>query len=208
MNYDQLKLDLPRCFDMMTGSWCGFDLEQDKITKFVYYCHTLDECLAKIKKFNADENYALHKWYNFMTSEVVKDVFCRFGAVAEEDKYNKNAHFYINNVPFVVKLVSYPNSLIKDRPYDLKSRSGRNDMIKWFYSNRQSTDDKPINCIFVMFDGKDKRESLGMKSDFALIENKVELFMNYVKTHDVNEITLDNENKEIKLHSELLLIIK
>jgi hypothetical protein len=59
-----------------------------------------------------------------------------------------------------------------------------------------------------MFDGKDKRESLGMKSDFALIENKIELFMNYVKTHDVNEITLDNKNKEIKLHSELLLIIK
>ena len=98
MDFDILQHDLKRCLTMMTGSWCASNQEQEEKTRFVYQCDKLSKCLAKIDMFNVDKNYALYRWYNYMTSKTVKEIFRKFGTQLEADKSNPDIDVYINGI--------------------------------------------------------------------------------------------------------------
>jgi len=201
-----LEEDLKKCLSMINLDWKMQDNYQDKKTNFIYSCKTLDECLTKINEFSADKEYALHRWYNYMTSIAAEYIFCDYGAIHEKDVYNHDVDIYINKVPFDVKLTIYPNQL-NTRPYDLKTRLGKNQMIRWYYANQsQQSRKQMLNRIYIVCDDDLPIERLKMKSDFQLLKTKIKLFMEHSIKNGLNQITIEGNGTTFNLYSDLIYI--
>ena len=206
MKINELENDLKRCRSLISSEWRIQNNLADKSTNFIYKTETLDECLEKIRFFNVDKDYALHRWYNYMTSVAVEYLFCDYGAIHEPDLYNHDVDIYINDIPFDVKLTIYPAKL-SNRPYNLQTRDGKNSMIRWYYANQSQQSRKQLlNRLYVVCDGIDSEECLTMKCDFELLRKKISSFMNYIKEHGINKITITDNGNEYELFSEIIYI--
>lgn len=206
MNKQLLENDLKRCLQLISASWKIQNNKADMNTNFIYKTYTLDECLQKIKEYGVDKNYALHRWYNYMTSIVAEDLFCEFGAKHERDIYNHDVDVYINDVPFDIKLTIYPAKL-SNKPYDLNTREGKDKMIKWYYEHQSQQNRKQlINRLYIVCDGDNSQESLAMKSNFALLRKEIGIFMKSLKNKGFNKIIITEEGKDYELFSDIIYI--
>lgn len=202
----QLENDLKETLSLISPDWKMQNNSLDAETKFIYNMNSLQECLDEIEKPRVDRDYALHRWYNYMTSIYCEEIFCDYGAVHEADKYNHDVDIYIGGVPFDVKLTVYPAKL-SSRPYDLKKRRGRNELIRWYYENQSQEDRKQmLNRLYVVCDAASAQENMAMKSNFDLMRQKISAYMNYIKEHSLNEITITDAGKEYHLKSEIILL--
>ena len=202
----QLEQDLKKCLSLINADWKMQNNYMDKRSNFIYKCETLEECLKQIQIAGVDKEYALHRWYNYMTSVACEYLFCEFGAVHDEDIYNHDVDIYINGIPFDVKLTIYPAKL-SHRPYDLKTRTGKNEMIKWYYANQsQQARKQMLNRLYVVCDGKDAYECLIMKSDFTILREKISAFMNYCVNNGVNSIEIIDGTNKYSLKSDIIYI--
>jgi hypothetical protein len=203
---DSLEHDLERVVEMLSGAWITQNNEMDKKTNFIYQMGSLDACLKEIERTGTDQNYALHRWYNAKTSIACEYIFCEFGAVHDRDPYNHDTDIYINKVPFDVKLTVYPQKL-KDRRFDLHTRAGKDEMIRWFYENQSQGNRKQLlNRLYVVCDGKSNRENLRMKSNFPLMRERIGEFMKDASVHGVQNITMDIDGKHLVLKSDIILL--
>ena len=202
----QLEQDLKKCLSLINADWKMQNNYMDRRSNFIYKCNTLEECLKQIQITGVDKEYALHRWYNYMTSIACEYLFCEFGATHDEDIYNHDVDIYINGIPFDVKLTIYPAKL-SHRPYDLKTRSGKNDMIKWYYANQsQQARKQMLNRLYVVCDGKDAYECLIMKSDFSILRQKISAFMSYSIKNGVNKINIIDNGITYSLQSDIIYI--
>lgn len=206
MSKKNLEDDLKRCRTMISADWKMQNNWADRNTNFIYNAQTLEECLEKIASLGADKDYALHRWYNYMTSIAVENLFCEFGAIHEKDLYNHDVDIYIDDIPFDVKLTVYPAKLY-DRPYNLSTRTGKNEMIKWYYANQSQQSRKQLlNRLYVVCDDKNNEERLTMKSDFDLLRSKIKSFMTYIREHGLNKVTINDNGKDYELYSDIIYI--
>ena len=202
----QLENDLVSCLSMINPDWKMQNNFLDRQTNFIYQCDTLDECLNQINERNVDREYALHRWYNYMTSIACEYIFCDYGAVHEDDLYNHDVDIYIDGVPFDVKLTVYPAKL-SNRPYNLKTRQGKNQMIQWYYANQsQQARKQLLNRIYVVCDASSQAECLEMKSDFSLLRKKIQAFMNVSLQQGVNTIQIVDNGNIYNLQSDIVYI--
>lgn len=201
-----LEADLKKCLSMIKADWKMQNNYLDSNTNFIYKCETLEECLNQIQKFGVDKEYALHRWYNYMTSVASEYIFCDYGAVHEKDVYNHDVDIYINNIPFDVKLTIYPAKLF-DRPYDLNTRKGKNQMIQWYYSNQSQQSRKQLlNRIYIVCDNDDPYDCLKMKSDFDILREKIKEFMEYSLKNGLNQLSIEDGDKKYILYSDIIYI--
>ena len=84
----QLEKDLKDTMDIISANWKMQNNYYDKESNFIYKVGSLDECLIEIERTGINKEYALHRWYNYMTSIQCEYIFCEYGAVHEKDKYN------------------------------------------------------------------------------------------------------------------------
>lgn len=145
----QLEEDLKKTMEIISASWNMQNNSYDRASNFIYQMKSLNECLSEIERRNVNREYALHRWYNYMTSIQCEYIFCEYGAVHDTNKYNHDVDIYIDDIPFDVKLTVYPAKL-SSRPYDLTTREGKNEMIRWYYANQvaaeQKADAEPLIC--------------------------------------------------------------
>lgn len=201
-----LEQDLKECLSMINADWKMQNNYLDKRSNFIYNSPTLEECLNEIRRTGVDEQYALHRWYNYMTSIACEYIFCDYGAVHDEDVYNHDVDIYIDNIPYDVKVTIYPAKL-NNRPYDLKTRSGKDQMIKWYYANQsQQARKQMLNRLYVVCDGRNAYECLVMKSDFAILREKISAFMEYCLQNGVNQIFITDNGVTYSLKSDIIYI--
>ena len=190
---NRMEQDLKKALTMLSASWNMQTDRDDKATNFIYRMNTLDECLQEIRRRGVDQAYALHRWYNYMTSVRCEYIFCEYGAVHDRDIYNHDVDIYINRVPFDVKLTVYPSKL-SGRPYDLSTRAGKNDMIQWYYVNQSQQGRKQsLNRLYVVCDAGTPEKNLAMKSDFDKMRERIAAYMQGVKTQGLNEVKVENK---------------
>lgn len=202
----QLELDLLKCLKLINPDWKIQSNNLDKDTNFIYKCKTLEDCLSEIEARKVDKEYALHRWYNYMTSIACEYIFCDYGAIHEKDIYNHSVDIYINNIPFDVKVTVYPAKL-SDKPYNLKTRTGKNEMIKWFYANQsQQARKQMLNRIYVVCDAVSQSERLKLKSNFYLLRKKIKAFMECAIKQGVNSIKIVDSGKQYNLQSDIVYI--
>jgi len=200
----KLEQDLRRTVNIISADWNMQNNYYDKSTNFIYKMKTLDDCLIEIEKHKVDKNYALHRWYNYMTSIQCEYIFCEFGAVHEKDPYNHDVDIYIDSIPFDVKLTLYPAKL-SHRPYDLSSRDGKDSMIRWYYANQSQQNRKQLlNRLYVVCDASDPKDNMAMKSDFELMRKRIGEYMNYVKNNGLRDIIISDSGKEYRLKSDII----
>ena len=203
MNH-QLEKDLKETMDIISSNWKMQTNSLDKRTNFIYRINSLEECLLEIERTGVERDYALHRWYNYKTSVYCEYIFCDYGAVHEKDKLNHDVDIYIDGVPFDVKLTLYPAKL-SSRPYDLRTRSGKNDMIRWYYANQsQESRKQMLNRLYVVCDAPTPYENMVMKSNFDLMRQRISAYMEYVKSEGFNELIIKDGGSSYKLKSDII----
>ena len=201
-----IEKDLRDCLGLISADWKMQNNYSDFRTNFVYKCKSLDECLKNIEANKVSKEYALHRWYNFMTSVTCEYLFCEFGAIHETDPKNHDVDVFINKIPFDVKLTIYPAKL-STRPYDLATREGKNQMIKWYYENQSQQSRKQlINRLYVVCDGKTPYECLKMKSDFELLRKRISDFMALSLKNGLNKIDIYDNGRKYSVYSDIVYI--
>lgn len=212
MNGDEksLQIDLRKTADILPDNWVIQNNTYDKRTNFIYNVDTLDDCLIEIERTGADKEYALHRWYNYMTSIKCENIFCDYGAVHEQDKYNHDVDIYIDGVPFDVKVTVYPNAL-SNRPYDLDTRQGKDDMIQWFYDNQShQSRQQYLNRLYVVCDAPSVKEKNIMKCNFQLMRERISAYMQLVPKNGLHNMTILNWDRSsglsYQLYTDLILL--
>lgn len=201
-----LEADLKKCLSLINSEWQTQNNYMDKKTNFIYKCNSLDDCINEIQKTGVDKEYALHRWYNYMTSVACEYLFCDYGATHDNNTYNHDTDIYINEIPFDVKLTIYPAKL-NNRPYNLNTRKGKNQMIEWYYANQSQQSRKQLlNRIYVVCDGNTPYECLKMKSDFKLLRAKISAFMKYSLVNGINQIEIIDNSTKYTLMSDIVYI--
>lgn len=200
----KLEEDLRKTMDIISASWNMQNNSYDRTSNFIYRMESLDDCLIEIERTNVNKEYALHRWYNYMTSVQCEYIFCEYGAVHEKDKYNHDVDIYIEGVPFDVKLTVYPAKL-SSRPYDLTTRQGKDDMIRWYYANQSQQGRKQmLNRLYVVCDALSPYENMVMKSNFDLMRQRISDYMQYIKTYGLNSITITDCGRNYILKSDII----
>jgi len=204
------KSELEKGLDYIkTHDWKKQNTKDDKLTDFIYTAQTFDEVLQKAKENNATEAYAVHRWYNFITSKNAEKIFCEYGAVKEEDEKNHNTDFWIKGTNFDLKMSVYPKALTKAGVnLDLTRRSGKNELAKWLCENASMQRRYHIgNRIFIVCDGKDDFDNYRLKNDTEQIRQKVKRFMEYVDDKGFNQITYRDKNNQTRtILTEVIMI--
>ncbi len=77
---NDIEADLRECLTYISADWKMQTNFRDKETRFIYDAESLADCLEKIEKYKVDKSYALHRWYNYMTSVRCEQIFCEYGA--------------------------------------------------------------------------------------------------------------------------------
>lgn len=202
----QLELDLKRTMEMISADWEMQNNKTDKRTNFIYKTTSLDECLHHIQIQKVDRDYTLHRWYNYMTSVYCEEIFCDYGAVHERNKYNHDVDIYIDSISFDVKLTVYPAKL-SNRPFDLTTRDGKNSMIKWYYENQSQENRKQLlNRLYVVCDADTSQDRMNLKSDFNLMRQKIQSFMQWIKIQGINEVAIKDNGIIYNLKSDIIYL--
>lgn len=214
--FEPISREVERAVPFLGEHWKMQDNKSDKLTnKIVYNAQTfreVEECYQKhpLGSFN----YLAHRWYNKTTSTMTEDIFCSYSiARKEENIKHKTIDFYLMNVPFDLKLTSFPKKFGKQRSDYSSDRSYRNDLIRWLYDNQSKGNrNHEKNRIFVVCkheQGLNSKNNLLLKKDFDQINSKVKTFLDYSNKRyqkgeePFNKVTL-NSGKTV--YSEIIFI--
>lgn len=202
----RLENDLKRTMEIISANWEMQNNHSDKATNFIYNMNSLEECLVEIERTGVNKEYALHRWYNYMTSIQCEYIFCEYGAIHDPDKYNHDVDIYINGIGFDVKLTVYPARL-SHKPYDLSTREGKDALIEWYYVNQsQESRRQMLNRLYVVCDGRDSYENMVMKSNFKLMRERISAYMEQIQREGINEITIQDGENEHQLKSDIIYL--
>lgn len=208
---ERTRDDLRRALSMMGGTWAMQDDAQDRLTRFVYRVDTLDELLGECARSGADANYALHRWYNFVTSRAAEAAFCAWGARPEPNARNHDIDIWVpdprgGEVPYDVKLTVYPRRL-SGRPHDISTRRGKDVMMRWLYANQSQQGRKELtNRIYVMVDEVDPARAYAGKSDTAAISAAARAFMSWTAEHGHHPLEIEDGGAAHVPYAELVRI--
>ena len=203
---DPIESDLRRALSMMDDTWPMQNDRQDGLTRFVYRVHDLDELLSECERTGADLNYALHRWYNFVTSTAAEAAFCEAGAIPERNKRNHDIDIWLDGIPYDVKLTVYPKRL-STRPYDISTRAGKDQMMRWLYSHQSWQGRKELtNRLYVMVDETNPRRAYAKKADVDAMRRGARLFVDWTRGHGHHTLEIRDGGKVYRPYADLVRI--
>lgn len=211
-----ISQEIEQAVPYLENHWKMQDNQNDRLTDSVVYnaqtFNEVEKCYERNPK--GEFTYLAHRWYNKRTSSVTEDIFCSYNiARKEEDIKHKTIDFYIMDVPFDLKLTSFPKRFGKQRSNYSSDRTYRNDLIRWLYENqskgRRNHDKNRIFVVCKHDNGLNSRNNLLLKKDFEQIDKKVKSFLDYSYTKlergedPFNKVTLNNGTT---VYSEVIFI--
>lgn len=183
-----IREEIKKALLYLDKNWPKQNNKLDASTKFIYTCKTLEELRSNSIQIGIDFNYALHRWYNFNCAKIHEDFFIQNGAVKEKDFYHKTIDFYLFNTPFDLKTTYFPKAIRAVKEYDLNSRKGKNNLIRWLYENQSQQGRFHLeNRLFIVC------TDLASKSNFEKIETNVKNFILFSKENGLNKIHLNHK---------------
>ena len=201
-----IENELKKALDIIDENWSMQNNVNDYKSNFIYNTLTLNEVIKKAQENEIDVKYAVHRWYNFHTSITCEKIFTEYGAIKEQNIKHKKIDIYLKDTPFDVKLTVYPKKL-SEHPYDLNTREGKSEMIKWMYANQSQEGRKHLaNRLFIVCDGNSSYDNLCLKSDFAQIRDKIKKYVDYTNKNGFNEIIIEDQGETYKVCSDIIYI--
>lgn len=132
--------------------------EWDVYSDFIYTTYSLDQLRREIRRaaealvlpLQPFASYAVRRWYNFHTHQVVLEMFCAHPRVLrEEDPRHPWVDFYVDGIPFDLKLTEFPRRY----PGSVdQARAEPRSLVNWLYAHQSAERRYHLaNRIFVVF---------------------------------------------------------
>lgn len=179
----------------------------DSYTRYIYNTKTYDMLVKKTKmvceiypqlEYDKVFRYALNRRFNHIISLFAEDVFAEHSIVEEEpDIYNKEIDFYINSIPFDLKMSVFPKGFGKDISYALEHKE---ELIEWMY--KHCSKEKRLhngNKIFIVCYSSNWDHNQ-VKGNLQLVKDAID---NYIANYDEWDLTIQDNSL-----SDIIFIIK
>lgn len=205
-----LQIELQKAFPyLQSRGWIRQNNSCDYKSNFIYNTYTFNELVEHAQANDVDFSYICHRWYNFHTSIECENIFINNGCIKESDTKNKEIDLYINDIPYDIKLSVYPAKYISNE--SIESRTGKNDLIRWLYLNQSQQGRKHLaNRLFIICKANtpvnNPVENLMLKCRFDLIEPKIEQFLRYYQTRELNSLTIQDNEAYYQVFSDVIYI--
>lgn len=183
-----LEEAVKECEPFLGSKWEKQNDENDNATNFIYWCKNIIQVLDLAMSNEIDTIYAVHRWYNFVTSKMAEELFEQFGAKPENNPKHHEIDFYLKDIGFDLKVTVLPqNSPLNN----IKTRKEKNEMIKWLYNNQSQEGRKHLsNKIFILCDAEDKKTAMLLKSNIDKLTEGIDKFINYYSDKPFNQIEI------------------
>ena len=114
---DELVMQLNRVKDFDWGGSFGNSLEKHIVNNYVKKITDFDVLNEKIESelFYSLRGYAVNSWYNHWSSILIEDIFKSSPHVLPTVGLIKKIDFFINGVPFDLKVTYFPEELMKEK---------------------------------------------------------------------------------------------
>lgn len=178
----------------------------DKQTNFIYNIKTFEELLGEIKrKFGNQKapgniaNYAINRWYNFVSAAAVENIFCSLpNVIPAKDSKDRLVDFSINGITFDHKTSVYPKNFTLGIN---EARKKPEVLIKWLYKNQSQQQRKHLkNRLFIVLHNNNG-EHWKLKAEVKWLQKLIE---DYVKIFDKNSLKQFEFEKEVKTYSDII----
>lgn len=128
-NQDYLIDQLNRLQSFDWGGSFGNSLEKNIVNNYVKKIQSYEGINEEIegKLLNSLRGYTLNSWYNHWTSIIIEDLFKDNEIVLPTVGLVKKIDFFINDIPFDLKVTYFPEQLLKDK---LKAHGYGNELTK------------------------------------------------------------------------------
>lgn len=161
--------------------WPGVQTDvMDRQTRFIYHTPCFDEVLLTLTTYAGRPdfldvfNYALNRWYNFWSSQVVESIFCALPGVVPAPKYDRHVDFSIHGIPFDHKTTVFPKGYGGDLDSALQAPHS---LVHWLYTNQsQQQRCHWHNRLFLVLHADDG-EHWRLKADTGLLATAIEEYM-------------------------------
>lgn len=166
-----------------------FDYCTDYIYKVQSYSEleekTKETCESKNLDYDKVFRYALNRWFNLQISNFAEKQFLEYDIVEDEpNQRSKEIDFYINSIPFDLKMSVFPKWFGKDIDYATEHKT---ELIDWLYSNcSQERRLHNGNKIFIVCYSSDGNHNK-VKSNLWYIKEAVD---NYMKSYNEGDLII------------------
>lgn len=189
MRYLDLEEAVKEAEPFFDSKWEVQKDQKDWTSNFIYFCRKIDHVLELALSNDVDAVYAIHRWYNFITSKMAEELFEQFGATLEINPRSHEIDFYVKDIPYDLKLTVMP---LKTQNKGIVSRKEKDNLIKWLYEHQSQQGRKHnANRIFIVCAGKDKHQSMLLKSNVDKLSEAICKFMEYYKDKELNKVEID-----------------
>jgi len=184
----------------------------DQLTDFIYKYDDLESLLHKIEReqelISEDKNlffnYALNRWYNFLSAQAVENIFCSNPKVrANIDRRDKLVDFSISDIVFDHKTSVFPQGFPHNINYALKNKT---ELIKWLYENQSQQGRKHFgNRLYIVVADKNSKDHWKLKAEIGWLGKKI---TSYLEKFDPDNLGHMNFIKERITLSDIIWAIK
>lgn len=186
-NQDYLVDQMNRLMSFDWGGSFGNSLEKNIVNNYVKKIQSYDRINDEIEGnlLSSLRGYTLNSWYNHWTSILIEDLFKDHNSVLPTVGLVKKIDFFINDIPFDLKVTYFPEQLLKDKLRDI---GYGNELTKLKQICRQ------LN-IFIPTDLKPKELKLHLHNIISEDQREeAKAFILTIKEHKRNIITEAEEN--------------
>jgi hypothetical protein len=182
----------------------------DYKTKFIYTINNFDELLTRIENCRCADpektilfNYALNRWFNFLSAKAVERIFCSIeGVKAALDERDKLKDFEINGINFDHKTSVFPKGYGKTIDYAMRNKE---DLILWLYENQSKEGREHYkNRLFVVL-YSNKNEHWKLKAEIIWLKGLIESYVHYFDKDKLIQPKLKNTERPL---SDIIWAIK
>jgi len=116
-NQDYLVDQLNRLLNFDWGGSFGNSLEKNIVNNYVKKIQSFEKINEEIEGslLSSMRGYTLNSWYNHWTSIIIEDLFKDHRSVLPTVGLVKKIDFFINDIPFDLKVTYFPEQLLADK---------------------------------------------------------------------------------------------
>lgn len=121
LNEDNLVNELYKLQNFTWGGNYNNSLDKDLVSRYVKVYSSYDELVSKFNAINLDaQNYVLNSWYNNWSSILIEHIFKSHKKVISAIGKIKSVDFFINDIPFDLKVTYLPKEYIHQKRKERK----------------------------------------------------------------------------------------
>ncbi len=165
----------------------------DEKTKFIYEINYFEELLNKVKALDDDlKNYALNRWYNFLSAKAVEHLFSNHHQVnPQKNPRDKEIDFHLEQIPFDHKTSVFPKGFKQNYDYAVQNKK---ELILWLYQNQSQQGRQHFkNRLFVIVHDREKSEHWKLKAEIFLLKEKIDDYINNFKVENLIKIKYNGQ---------------